>query len=231
MEGEERANIAMERAALAAYLRTETQLHQQLEREFLPAGISVFDSRIGGVPRGAITEVYGPDSSGKTTFLHALIANSTVSGEFCALVDARDSFDPATAAAAGAELSRLFWVRCRAAEEAIRSADLLIQSGGWGLIVLDLSDIKPELLRKAPLSYWYRFKRAVENTRTVFLILDREPCAKNCAAMTLELPAAKPVWLGSHRDFQLLCGMNVQVMPRKPVRSAGHAEFRAKALA
>lgn len=220
----------MDRAALATHLLTKVQLQQQLEREMLPTGIGGFDLQAGGVPRGAITEIYGPASSGKTTFLHALVANSCAKGEFCALVDATDSFDPASAASAGTELSRLLWVRCAGAEQAIRSADLLVHGGGWGVLVLDLSDIRAEMLRKVPLSYWHRFKRAVENTPTAFLVLTHEPQVKNCAAMTLELPPAKPVWSGSHRDFQLLRGLEVRVTPRKPMRPA-QAAFRAVALA
>jgi recombination protein RecA len=220
----------MDRAALASHLLTNVQVQQQLERELLPTGIHGFDSLIGGLPRGAITEIYGPASCGKTTFLHALLANSSVKGEFCALVDASDSFDPSSAGAAGAEFARLLWVRCTGAEQAIRSADLLVHSGGWGVVVLDFGDVRTEMMRKVPLSYWYRFKRAVENTATVFLVLAREPHAKNCAAMSLELPPGKPIWSGTHRDFQLLRGMEVHVAPRKPMRSAG-AAFQAKALA
>ena len=220
----------MDRAALASHLLTNVQVQQQLEREHLPTGIHGFDSLTGGLPRGAITEIYGPASCGKTTFLHALLANSSVKGEFCALVDASDSFDPASAAAAGTEFARLLWVRCTGAEQAIRSADLLVHSGGWGVVVLDLGDVRAEMMRKVPLSYWYRFKRAVENTATLFLVLAREPHAKNCAAMSLELPPGKPIWSGAHRDFQLLRGMEVHVAPRKPMRSA-RAAFQAKALA
>ena len=116
-------------------------------------------------------------------------------------------------------------------EEAIRSTDLLVHSGGWGVIVLDLSDIPLEFVRKLPISYWHRFKRAVENTSTVFLVLQREPQAKNCAAMALEMLAAKAVWSGSHRDFQLLRGLNVTMTPRKPVGAAEAARFYAKTMA
>ena len=220
----------MERAALNTYLLTKVQLQQQLERENLATGVLSFDAATGGLPRGAITEVYGPASSGKTTFLHALLANASANGEFCSLIDATDAFDPSSASAAGTELSRLLWVRCSGIEQAIRSADMLIHSGGWGVIVLDLTDIRREILRKIPLSYWYRFKRAVENTPAVFIVLTREPQVKNCAAMTLELPPARPVWSGAHRDFQLLCGFDVHVTPRKPIRSET-ASFRAKAIA
>ena len=70
----------MDRAALASHLLTNVQVQQQLERELLPTGIQGFDSSTGGLPRGAITEIYGPASCGKTTFLHALLANSSVKG-------------------------------------------------------------------------------------------------------------------------------------------------------
>jgi hypothetical protein len=220
----------MDRAALATHLRTKVQLQEQLEREFLQTGIADFDAVAGGVPRGAITEIYGPASSGKTTFLHALVANASAGGEFCALIDGSDSFDPSSANSAGTDLRRLLWVRCNGIEQAIRSADLLVHSGGWGVIVLDVSDVRADLLRKLPLSYWYRFKRAVENTPTAFVILEREPQAKNCAAMTLELPRANAVWSGAHPDFRLLRGLDVRITPRKPVRAIT-AGFRARALA
>ena len=220
----------MDRAALVSHLRSKVQLQEQLEREFLPTGISGFDAVAGGVPRGAITEIYGPSSSGKTTFLHALVANASANGEFCALIDGSDSFDPSSATSAGTDLRRLLWVRCNGLEQAIRSADLLVHSGGWGVVVLDLSDIRADMLRKLPLSYWYRFKRAVENTPTAFVVLQREPQAKNCTAMTLELPRANAVWSGSHHDFRLLRGLDVRITPRKPIRSA-QAGFLAKALA
>jgi recombination protein RecA len=220
----------VERSALAIHLLTKVQLQQQLERECMPTGITGFDAVTGGILRGAINEIHGPASSGKTTFLHALVANACANGEFCSLVDASDSFDPASASSAGTDLSRLLWVRCSGAEQAIRSADLLVHSGGWGVIILDLTDARPETLRKIPLSYWYRFKRAVENTPAAFIVLTREPQAKNCAAMSLELPPARPVWSGAHHDFRLLRGLDIRVTPRKPVRSET-AEFRAKALA
>ena len=55
----------MDRAALASHLLTKVQVQQQLERELLPTGIHGFDSLTGGLPRGAITEIYGPASCGK----------------------------------------------------------------------------------------------------------------------------------------------------------------------
>jgi hypothetical protein len=121
-------------------------------------------------------------------------------------------------------------VRCAGAEQALKAADLLVQSGGWGVVVLDLGSLSPQTVRRLPISYWYRFRRAVENTPTVFVVLEREPFVKNCAAMSLELGAARPVWSGSHRDYRVLRGLEVQMRTRKPPGRQGVA-FRAKALA
>jgi hypothetical protein len=182
------------------------------------------------VPRGAITEIYGPATSGKTSFLHTFLGMATLQGEFCALVDATNSFDPIAAASLNSDPTRLLWVRCINAVQALKSADLLVHSGGWGVIVLDLDDISPQTVQKLPISYWYRFRRAVENTPTAFIVLEKEPFVKNCAAMMLEIPSAKPVWSGRHKDFKLLSGIDVHIAQRKPIRSHNR-DFRARALA
>src|SRR5512147_2011009 len=75
-------------------------------------GIEALDAFTGGLPRGGLTEICGPASSGRTSVLLALLAQITQDGEVCALVDATDSFDPKSAEAAGVELGRLLWIRC-----------------------------------------------------------------------------------------------------------------------
>jgi hypothetical protein len=220
----------MDRAAVARFLKSETELNQQLERDYLTTGIRKFDSSLRGLPRGAITEIYGPATSGKTSFLHTFLGTATLNGEFCALVDASNTFDPHAAAAVNADLSRLLWVRCIDAVQALKSVDLLVHSGGWGVIVLDLGTIQPQIVRKLPISYWYRFRRAVENTPTAFLVLEHDPFVKNCAAMTIEMAPAKAKWTGRHKDFKLLQGIDVCASPRKPMRSQ-KCDFLAQALA
>jgi hypothetical protein len=215
-------------AALARFLVGETELLQQAEREYLPSGVEAFDAATGGIPRGTVTEIWGSASSGKTTFWTSLIARATASGEFCALVDGSDTFDPASAEAAGADLSKLLWVRCHSIEEALKAADLLTHAGGWGVIVMDLAGIRPLTVRKVPMSWWYRFRRAVERTPTAFIVVEQEPFVKNCALMAVEFPAAKPILKGRHRRFQLLRGMSVSVLPRKPLR-ARQAAFELRA--
>ncbi len=92
----------------------------------------------GGLPQGCLTEVYGPASSGRTSLMLAAMAQSTGRENVCALVDASDAFDPASAAAAGVRLERLLWVRCGGnAEHALKAVDLLVQGGGFGLVVSD----------------------------------------------------------------------------------------------
>ena len=64
-----------------------------------------------GFPRGRISEITGPRSSGRTALLHSLLAASTGAGECAAFVDASDGFDPCSAAAAGVKLEKLLWIR------------------------------------------------------------------------------------------------------------------------
>lgn len=218
----------MNPSALARFLVPETQLLQQQEREFFPSGICDFDAAVGGLPRGAITEIYGGATSGKTTFLNSFIARATGVGEFCALVDAADTFDPASAFCAAADLQRLLWVRCHGIEQSLKAADLLIHGGGWGVIALDFSDAPPAAVRRIPMSWWYRFRLAVENTPTVLIVLEREPFVKNCAALALEFPPAPAIWSGNHPRFRTLSGTGVRIIPRKPVRSR-ESGFETKA--
>jgi hypothetical protein len=81
--------------------------------EMVSSGIPQLDLLTGGIARGCLTEICGAASSGRTSVLLFALACATQRGEVCALVDASDTFDPASAAAAGMEMSRLLWVRCR----------------------------------------------------------------------------------------------------------------------
>jgi hypothetical protein len=80
-------------------------------------------------------------------------------------------------------------VRCRNLEHALRATDLLLQGGGFSLIALDLSDIFWKTIRNVPLHVWFRLRRAVENTPTILVLLNRESQAKTCASLVLRLEA------------------------------------------
>ena len=160
----------------------------------VPTGIPEIDALIGGLPRGAMTEICGTACSGRTSLLLSALASRTAEGEVCALVDARDSFDPLTAHAAGVALRRLLWVRCQNLDQALQAADLLIQSGGFGLVAVDLTDVPSRTVRQVPLNAWFRFRRAVEDTPTILMLLEEESHAKTCASLVLRLQAQSAHW-------------------------------------
>jgi recA bacterial DNA recombination protein len=158
-------------------------------------GIPEIDRLTGGLPRGGLTEICGPPCSGRTSLLLSALAARTAQAEACALVDGRDGFDPQTARAAGVRLEQLLWVRCREIEQALRATDLLLRGGGFGLIAVDLADIEPKTVRDVPLNAWFRFRRAVEDTPAILLLVEQESNAKTCASLVLQLAAEGTRWL------------------------------------
>ncbi len=106
-------------------------------------------------------------------------------------------FSPESAAAAGIALDRLVWVRCHGnAEHAMRAADLLLHAGGFGLVLLDLCEADARILNRIPLSYWYRFRRAIEHTPTIFLLCADTHQARS-ASVAIELRRRQTRWLGN----------------------------------
>ena len=179
--------------------------------ELVSSGISEVDHATGGLPRGGLTEIFGTASSGRTSLLVAILAEATAREEVCALVDAEDAFDPASAAAAGVRFDRLLWVRCgHRAEYALKAADLLIQGGGFGLVAMDLGDTPPEMARRISLTSWFRLRRAVEHTPTVLLTVARRPNAKTCASLMLECVRERAEWSGAPASSRLLRGIRVK---------------------
>lgn len=197
----------------------------------LPTGLAPLDALIDGFPRGAISEILGPESSGRTTLIHSLLSAATAKLEICAYVDTDDSFDPVSAAAAGVALSQLVWIRCgHNAGHALKAADYLLHAGGFGVVVLDLCQIAARTANRIPISYWYRFRRAIENTPTILALVEKEqPLAKSCASLMLETKRKTTAWIGKP-GFELLREVEVEAAPRKPVRRVT-ASFRARSLA
>ncbi len=174
-------------------------------------------------PRGAITELTGPRSSGRTSLLHACLAEATRRLECCAVVDTGDVFDPASAARSGVDLRRLLWVRCGGnAETAFKAADLLLHGGGFGLVCLDLSELAPRVLNRVPLSCWFRFRRAIQDTPTIFLLLAERPQAKSCAACWVEFGEPEVLWSGQY-PARLLRGLRPRLVLRKPGPPSRHS--------
>ena len=198
-------------------------------RDTLASGLPSLDTLVTGFPRGAITEITGPESSGRTTLVHSLLAASTANSEICAYVDTCDSFDPVSAADSGVALSQLVWIRCaKDAAHALKVTDYLIHAGGFGAVILDLCQISPRTANRIPISYWYRFRLAIENTPTILALVEERPLAKSCASLLLEMKRAKTIWKGSP-GFELLHAAEIEAAPRKPLRSSA-ACIHAKAI-
>src|SRR5437879_1004640 len=200
-------------------VRPASRLEVRPRPEMLSTGIAEVDTITGGIPRGCLTEICGPTSCGKTSVLVATIAAATRREETCVLIDASDSFDPASGQATGVNFSKLLWVRCsqrelshkarartpvsptsrfmeaRASsptlklEQVLKTTDLILQSGGFGLVALDLAGIPGQFVRRIPLVSWFRFQRAVEHTKTALLVISEFSCSQTCAALVMKLTA------------------------------------------
>jgi len=196
--------------------------------ELRPAGVVEIDATFGGLPQGCLTEICGPASSGRTSLMLAAMAAAGGRGDVCALVDASDALDLASAAAVGVHLDRLLWVRCGGnAEHALKAADLLVQGGGFGLVVMDLADIPIAAARRISLTSWFRLRRAVEHTPTALLVIGRQPLAKTCASLVLELRRERADWSGVPGCSRLLRGIRVRTARCKPV-PARTASFESR---
>jgi hypothetical protein len=211
------------RAQIEARLPSAFTLYKSPERQTIPTGISAIDDVTGGVPMHALTEICG---MGKTSVLVSLLARASHE-HYCALVDAKDAFDPITAGAAGVDLSHLLWVRCgktrqrlRPLEQAFKVADMLLQSSGFGLIIVDLSDIAERLIRNVALSSWFRFSRAVENQSTALVFVAQQAHATSCAGMVVQLASGRAIFSGNLLTSVPLYADVVRTREKKGVHSA-----------
>ena len=116
----------------------------------------------------------------------------------------------------------------RRLEQVLRATDLLLESGGFGLIALDLADIPPQSARQVPLTTWFRFRRTVEHKPTILLSIAQQPIAGSCSSLVLKLEALNQCSAFSNEQpahAQLLHGLEIEVeqihsrLNRKPVHS------------
>jgi hypothetical protein len=221
------------RANLESLLRAK-----KLDRTLLPArpagadpvptGLAALDAELGGgLPRGELSEIVGPRSSGRTTLACRLLASAAAAGEIAALVDAFDRFDPESAAAAGVPLDRLLWVRgettsvecarggpsaidlAPALERALKAFNLVLQAGGFAVAALDVADVPPALLRRLPFTTWFRLARAIEGGRTAALVIAAEHLARSPGGVTLTLEAAAQ-WKGTTARARYFAGLSLR---------------------
>ncbi len=299
-------------STLAGRIPAALSFRPPVTPELYSCGLSEVDSVLGGgLPLGAITELTGAYSSGRTTLVLSALAEVTRQGEVCAYVDTSDALNPLSASAQGVVLRRLLWVRAgevrnEAAEatgypfpattpapatadkkihgtgwchprnetfglshavgelfqtvpkekvgftprcsevvrrervqpvsftpvafapkvqdwpqrsapmhrespwtrldQALRATDLLLSTGGFRTIVLDMADLPSEQARRVPLATWYRFRLQAEKSRTLLLLMTRVPCANSCAAVSLHCQQREISWQQASLNSPRLLG-------------------------
>ena len=272
-------------AALADRIPSALTLRPRSIRPVAATGIAEVDRVLhGGLPVGAITEITGPECSGRTTLALSSIARITQTGKVCAWIDVSDAFDPTAAATAGVDFTRLLWVRCGASvaqhqlapacfaipeacftpapivrglhggghgphprteakglstavasllqprcaepqrriphdkealpalpspkisapplrtttclarlDQALRVADLLLQTGGFSAMVFDMGSLTPQEALRVPLATWFRYRAAAEKTQSSFILLSQHHCTKSSAGLLLRLAPGEPL--------------------------------------
>jgi hypothetical protein len=326
-------------AALARKIPSALTPVQKVIRPVAPIGVSEVDALLeGGLPVGAITELVGAESSGRTSLALSFLASITRTGSVGAWIDVLNTLDPESAAAAGVDLSHMLWVRCGSTvskappgaeyrfalpekylvaaaakkglhgggcgghprgevkgladavggllrpeaiaprcaepqrrvrpereifaaapqprapktkpqaqggkpwarmEQALRAADLLLQAGGFSVIVLDMAGIAPEYAARVPLATWFRYRTAAERTRASLLLLTQHSCAKSSAELLLRLKPGEArrdestVFTGIEHHLEVerrrFKRTDTNVIPlRKPPRSVSAAHWRSQ---
>ncbi len=162
-------------------------------RARLPSAIPALDALFdGGLPCGAITEVIGGISSGRTTLAHVLTSAATRAGEFVAWVDLPNALDPNCAERAGVDLERVLWVYPTDRRAAFRAVEQVLGAGGFRLVVLDLDGPLPSKL--LPASAWLRMGRAAVHRDAAIVVLSSTRIPGTFATLSLEACANRRVF-------------------------------------
>jgi hypothetical protein len=183
-------------------------------------GLAPLDAILGGgFPRGRISEIVGPRSSGRTRLLLRCLAQATARGALVALIDVADGLDPGSAAAAGVHLHRLLWIRLAGRLTlALPAADILVRGGGFDVIAIDVGYPPPWALSRAGSTAMVRLQRAVEGTPAALLLAGPRGVAGSLAALVVALGRAVPRW--APRGPGLLLGLETEA---RLVRARGRA--------
>jgi hypothetical protein len=171
-----------------------------------------------------MSEVVGARSSGRATVMCAALAAATGRGELVALVDPIDTFDPVSAAACGVALDRVLWLRGdgttlgalsprekekgpseRLLDRALKAVNLVLQAGGFDLVILDLAEVPALAIRRFPFTTWFRLQRVIEGSRTVCLLLGPAPITRGAEGVSIQLGTGRQSW-----SPQLFLGLNIQ---------------------
>ncbi len=177
-----------------------------VHRDVAPTGIAALDAALGGgLVRGHLSEIVGARSTGRFTVLCRTLAAAAERGEAVALIDTCDRFDPASAEAAGLDLSKLLWVRDTGdAPRALKAMNLVLQAGGFGVVAFDLADVPPMELRRFPYTTWMRIARVIEGSQTATVLVGTERLARSPGGVTIALETTQGHWSGTADRARLL---------------------------
>ena len=175
-------------------------------RWLVPTGMAALDARLeGGLPRGHLSEVVGPRSSGRLAVAVSALSGATSRGEAVALIDPLDLFDPVSAAAHHIDFQRMLWVRGEASsssrvslsleygtlqkslDRGVKALNIVLQAGGFGLVVLDLGEVAPQAIKRLPYTTWLRLQRVIEGSDTACVLIGSEPIARSSGGVTVVL--------------------------------------------
>jgi hypothetical protein len=258
------ARAVLESALRARRLdRTLTTALPPLERadpsSLVAMDVAALDTALqGGLPRGQLSEITGPRSSGRTSLLFQLLAATTRRGDIVALIDTFDRLDVASAAASGMVLDRLLWVRGQAitriqdgglrthpdtwgstpgpsglfdrtVDRALKALNLVLQAGGFGVVAIDLADVPPQTLKRVPFTTWLRVQRIIEGSDTACVLLTPEPLSRSAGGLTLTL-AGRSSWAGDSARSRRLAALDYTTRIVSPPRRVdGDVTLRAVA--
>jgi hypothetical protein len=199
---------SLERTDPAACVGTQiTALDDRLRPSTMAQGAAGEVEGRGGLPRGQLSEISGPRSSGRSTLLTQVMAATTQRGEIVALIDTCDRFDVGSAVSAGVDLDRLLWVRgdavssgasisgsphlcsspVRVLDRGLKALNLVLQAGGFGLVAIDLADLPVAAITRIPFTTWPRIQRIIEGSDTACVVVGSQPIARSAGGLTLML--------------------------------------------
>ena len=210
-------------------------LERRDESAFIPTSIAVLDACLhGGLPRGQLSEIVGPRSSGRTTLLLQMMAVATRRGEIAVVVDTFDRLDVASAGAAGIDPERLLWIRGQTICEhgprlgegsleqtvvgrALKALNLVLQAGGFAAVAIDLADVSRSTLTRIPFTTWLRIQRIIEGSDTACVLVAPQPLARSAGGLTLSLTACAR-WAGEADRSRHVIGADLTVRVVSPRR-------------
>ncbi len=167
-------------------------------------GARGMDGLLDSFPRGGLSEIVGPRSSGGGSLLLAVLARAAAAGGRVALVDGADALDVRSAHAAGVDLRDLLWVRCAGQwRKAWSAADLLARCAGFAVVALDLGGVDPGRRDPGAAVRCIRLQRAVERSATTLVLHAPYHLAGHAAALVVAVRRVTPRWVGLPRPTRL----------------------------